>query len=43
MIWKLFGSKQSWTNFKLLSWHSIGGTEESHEILIMIAGLRVEI
>jgi hypothetical protein len=25
---KVFGRKRSWPNFKVLSWHSPGGTEE---------------
>jgi hypothetical protein len=28
---KVFGRKQLWSNFKVLSWHSPGGTEENHE------------
>jgi hypothetical protein len=29
--WKGFRKKQWWPNFKVLSWHSPGGTEESNE------------
>jgi hypothetical protein len=29
--WKGFGRKQSWPNFKVLSWYLPEGTEESHE------------
>jgi hypothetical protein len=31
MNWEGYGRKQSWINFKVLSRHSPGGTEESHE------------
>jgi hypothetical protein len=31
MNWKGFGRKWSRPNFKVLSWHSPGGTEENHE------------
>jgi hypothetical protein len=31
MNWKGFGRKRSWHNFKVLSQHSPGGTEENHE------------
>jgi hypothetical protein len=31
MNWKGFGRKWSWPNFKVLSWHLPGGTEENHE------------
>jgi hypothetical protein len=31
MNWKGFGRKQLWSNFKVLSWHSPGGTEKNHE------------
>jgi hypothetical protein len=33
MNWKGFCKKRSWNNFKVLSWHSPGGTEKNHEIL----------
>jgi hypothetical protein len=33
MKWKVFGRKWSWSNFKVLSWHSPGWTDESHENL----------
>jgi hypothetical protein len=29
--WKGFGRKWSWPNFKVLSRHSPGGTEDNHE------------
>jgi hypothetical protein len=29
--WKGFGRKQRWSNFKTLSWHSPGGTEDNHK------------
>jgi hypothetical protein len=31
--WKQFGRKRLWPNFKVLSRHSPGGTEENHENL----------
>jgi hypothetical protein len=31
MNWKGFGRKQSWPNFKALSWHSPGGTKKNYE------------
>jgi hypothetical protein len=31
MNWKGFGRKQWWNNFKVLSRHSPGGTEENYE------------
>jgi hypothetical protein len=31
MNWKEFGGKQSWPNFKALSWNLPGGTEENYE------------
>jgi hypothetical protein len=31
MKWKGFGSKQSWPNYKALSWHLSGRTEEKHK------------
>jgi hypothetical protein len=31
--WKGFGRKRLWPNFKILSWHSPGGTEKNHENL----------
>jgi hypothetical protein len=31
MNWKGLGGKPSWPNFKVLSHHSHGGTEENHE------------
>jgi hypothetical protein len=31
--WKGFGRKQSWPNFKVLSRHLPGGTEEDHKKL----------
>jgi hypothetical protein len=31
MNWKGFGRKWPWPNFKVLSWHSPGETEENHE------------
>jgi hypothetical protein len=30
MNWKGFGRNWLWPNLKVLSWHSPGGTEESH-------------
>jgi hypothetical protein len=30
MNWKGFGMKRSWLNFKVLSRHAPGGTEETH-------------
>jgi len=33
MNWKGFGRKRSWPNFKVLSWHLPGGTEENHKKL----------
>jgi hypothetical protein len=33
MNWKEFGRKQSWHNFKTLSQHLLGGTEENHKNL----------
>jgi hypothetical protein len=42
--WKGFGKKRSWLNFKVLSPHSPGGTEEKPpNTSIRIAGLRAEI
>jgi hypothetical protein len=41
MNWKGFGRKRSWTNFKVLSRHSTGGTVENHKkTLFKIAGRR---
>jgi hypothetical protein len=31
MNFKGFVRKQSWPNFKVLSWYSSGGTEENHK------------
>jgi hypothetical protein len=31
IIWKGFGSKGAWPNFKVLSWHYPAGTEENRE------------
>jgi hypothetical protein len=31
MNWKGFGRKWSWSNFKVLSQHSPGGIEETHD------------
>jgi hypothetical protein len=31
MNWKIFGKKHSWPDFKVLSWHLPGCTEEKHE------------
>jgi hypothetical protein len=33
MNWKGFGRKRTWPNFKVVSRHSLGGTEENHEKL----------
>jgi hypothetical protein len=38
MNWKGFGSKWPWPNFKVLSRHLTGGTEENHKTSIRIAG-----
>jgi hypothetical protein len=39
--WKGFGRKRSWCNFKILYFHSSGGTEKNHEkTSISIDGLR---
>jgi hypothetical protein len=29
--WEGFGRKRSWSNFDVLSWHYVGGTEKDHE------------
>jgi hypothetical protein len=45
MNWKGFDRKRSWPNFKGLSRHSPGGTEENHEKLNhgrLSQGLRFE-
>jgi hypothetical protein len=31
MNWKEYGRKWMWLNFKVLSWHSPGRTEENNE------------
>jgi hypothetical protein len=31
MNWRVFGRKQSWPNFKVVSRHSSGETKENHE------------
>jgi hypothetical protein len=41
MNWERFGRKRSWNKFKVLYYHSPGGTDE--KISIRIAGLRAEI
>jgi hypothetical protein len=40
MNWKGFGRKRSWPNFKVLSRHSHGGTEEKNENSINIVSFR---
>jgi hypothetical protein len=40
---EVFGWKQSWPNFKILSRYSPVGTEENHNISIRIAGAGGEI
>jgi hypothetical protein len=37
---KRFGKKWSWPNFKVISQHSPGGTEENYEKPVSVAGLR---
>jgi hypothetical protein len=41
MNWKAFGSKLSWSNFKVLSQHPPGENEKNHE-KVSIAGIRAE-
>jgi hypothetical protein len=36
MNWKGFRKKRSWPNFKVLSWHFSGGTEENDENLSQV-------
>jgi hypothetical protein len=43
MNWKGSGRKRPWPDFKLLSLHSSGGTEEEHKNPVKISGLRAEI
>jgi hypothetical protein len=43
MNWKGFWMKQSWPNFKVLSRHSSGETEENHESSVRIGGLQATI
>jgi hypothetical protein len=44
MNWKGFGRKWSWPNFKVLTQHLPGGTEEKPpETSVKIAGLRAKI
>jgi hypothetical protein len=37
IIWEGCGWKQSWLNFKVLSWRLPGGTEENHKKLSQIS------
>jgi hypothetical protein len=42
--WKVGGRKHFWPNFKVLSWHLPGGTEEKpQKTLVMIASLQAKI
>jgi hypothetical protein len=34
MKWEGFGRKLSWPIFKVLSLHSLGGSEENHELRV---------
>jgi hypothetical protein len=43
MNWEGFGRKWSWPNFKVLSWHLPGGTEETMKTSVRIVSLQVEI
>jgi hypothetical protein len=40
MNWNKFGTTRSWSNYKVLPWHSRGGAEKNHET---IAGLHAKI
>jgi hypothetical protein len=43
MNWKGCGRKRSWPNFKVLSRHLSGRTEEDNYKYVRIAGLQAEI